>query len=141
MKYDRVMLSARCLLLVLSAGLSVTVVDSFTTSPRSHQLLIPKVQNELPVRCRLVKKSNRNKVAESWRSACRERLTQTRLNSHLQSFNPTLAVSSLVASATTKFIAKWRTYCLVPLTAAIVGYVTNWLAVKMSEYSSACDPI
>lgn len=39
-----------------------------------------------------------------------------------------------IGKAITKFKAKPTTYCLIPCIAAIVGWVTNWLAVQMIFY-------
>ena len=42
-------------------------------------------------------------------------------------------VQALAAAAGVKFVSQWRTYCLIPVIAGLVGWVTNYLAVKMSK--------
>lgn len=44
-------------------------------------------------------------------------------------------VQGLAAAAVLKFVSQWRTYCLIPIIAGLVGWVTNYLAVKMSASS------
>ena len=45
----------------------------------------------------------------------------------------THGIATLLAAGGTKFILQWKTYSLIPVIASIVGWVTNYLAVKMSE--------
>jgi hypothetical protein len=45
----------------------------------------------------------------------------------------THGIAAIVATGCTKFILQWKTYSLIPVIASIVGWVTNYLAVKMSE--------
>jgi hypothetical protein len=50
----------------------------------------------------------------------------------------TQGIAVMVAAGCTKFILQWKTYSLIPVIASIVGWVTNYLAVKMSELHIAC---
>jgi hypothetical protein len=54
---------------------------------------------------------------------------------HLAQFNPVQTVGAILAAGTLKFTSHWRTYCWIPIIAALVGWFTNWLAVKMSKLS------
>ena len=47
-------------------------------------------------------------------------------------------VQGLAAAAVVKFVSQWRTYCLIPIIAGLVGWVTNYLAVKMSALYIFC---
>ena len=46
-------------------------------------------------------------------------------------------VHALAAAGMAKFLSQWRTYCLIPIIAGLVGWVTNYLAVKMSTFLPA----
>jgi len=41
-------------------------------------------------------------------------------------------INRIATAGTVKFLSQWRTYCLIPIIAGLVGWVTNYLAVKMS---------
>jgi hypothetical protein len=45
----------------------------------------------------------------------------------------TRGIAGMVAAGCANFILQWKTYSLIPVIASIVGWVTNYLAVKMSE--------
>ncbi|CAB9504329.1 expressed unknown protein [Seminavis robusta] len=46
----------------------------------------------------------------------------------------TQGIATVVAAGSAKFLSRWRTYSLIPFIAGIVGWVTNYLAVKMIFY-------
>jgi len=47
---------------------------------------------------------------------------------------PHQALNTIMAACAVKFLSQWRTYSLIPVIAALVGWFTNYLAVKMSTF-------
>jgi len=120
------------LLVAAPALVFIPPADAWFTPHQSNRIH-PVAPNKFSSQLRQTT-SDRIRPHDRVSSRCNARLPSTSLRSHRLAFNPTEALVSLAASSTSKFLSRWQTYCMIPLVAALVGWVTNYLAVKMIFY-------